>query len=34
MIDLIFDAFIQTFVDLRDKLERKINETENDNWDK
>ena len=34
MIDLIFDTFIQTFVDLRDKLEQKINETENDNWDK
>lgn len=34
MIDLIFNTFIKTFVDLRDKLEQKINETENDNWDK
>ena len=32
MVDLIFDKFIQTFVDLRDKLEQKINES-NDNWD-
>ena len=33
MIDLIFGHFIQTLIQLRDKLERKINETENDNWD-
>ncbi|MBR0237804.1 MAG: nucleotidyltransferase substrate binding protein [Thermoguttaceae bacterium] len=32
MIDLIFDQFIETLIQLRDKLEQKINES-NDNWD-
>lgn len=34
MIDLIFDQFMETLIQLRDKLEQKINESENDNWDK
>lgn len=32
MIDLIFDQFMETLIQLRDKLEQKINES-NDNWD-
>ena len=32
MIDLIFDQFMETLIQLRDKLEQKINES-NDDWD-
>ena len=33
MIDLIFDQFMETLIQLRDKLEQKINESNDDNWD-